>query len=283
MIGKIIKIISNQYTVKDDDNNIYNCIAMGKVRLQTTPFVGDNVEFLCRDDKYTIERILERTNYLIRPAVANIDQLIIVMSAKDPEFSETLVDRITFLATFAKIKCVLCITKTDLVEDVSSIVDKYQKIMQVVTCDKYHVEDALKELIADKISVLTGQSGVGKSTLLNTLNPDFKLKTQDISKALNRGKHTTRHCELLPVASGWVCDTPGFSSLDFSNMDAYQLAQSVIEFIPYLGSCKFNDCLHVNEPGCKIKELVAKKEIAQSRYDNYLSVLKIIQERKVKF
>ena len=283
MIGKIIKIISNQYTVKDEDNNIYNCIAMGKVRLQTIPFVGDNVEFVYRDDKYTIERILERTNYLIRPAVANIDQLIIVMSAKDPDFSETLVDRITFLATFAKIKCVLCITKTDLVDDVLPIVEKYQKIMQVVTCDKFHVEDSLKELIANKISVLTGQSGVGKSTLLNTINPDFKLKTQDISKALNRGKHTTRHCELHPVANGWVCDTPGFSSLDFSNMDAYQLAQSVIEFIPYLGMCKFNDCLHVNEPGCKIKELVANGEIAKSRYDNYLSVLKIIQERKVKF
>ena len=283
MIGKIIKIISNQYTVKDEDNNIYNCIAMGKVRLQTIPFVGDNVEFVYRDDKYTIERILERTNYLIRPAVANIDQLIIVMSAKDPDFSETLVDRITFLATFAKIKCVLCITKTDLVDDVLPIVEKYQKIMQVVTCDKFHVEDSLKELIANKISVLTGQSGVGKSTLLNTINPDFKLKTQDISKALNRGKHTTRHCELHPVANGWVCDTPGFSSLDFSNMDAYQLAQSVIEFIPYLGMCKFNDCLHVNEPGCKIKELVANGEIAQSRYDNYLSVLKIIQERKVKY
>ncbi len=283
MIGKIIKIISNQYTVKDEDNNIYNCIAMGKVRLQTIPFVGDNVEFVYRDDKYTIERILERTNYLIRPAVANIDQLIIVMSAKDPDFSETLVDRITFLATFAKIKCVLCITKTDLVDDVLPIVEKYQKIMQVVTCDKFYVEDSLKELIANKISVLTGQSGVGKSTLLNTINPDFKLKTQDISKALNRGKHTTRHCELHPVANGWVCDTPGFSSLDFSNMDAYQLAQSVIEFIPYLGMCKFNDCLHVNEPGCKIKELVANGEIAKSRYDNYLSVLKIIQERKVKF
>ena len=283
MRGKIIKIISNQYTVKDDKDQIYQCIAMGKVRLQMTPFVGDEVEFSCYEDKYAIEKILERKNFLIRPAVANIDQLIIVMSVKDPDFSETLVDRISFLATYAKIKCVLCITKTDLVDDISSITEKYQKIMEVVTCDKFHVEDALKQLIAHKISVLTGQSGVGKSTLLNTINPEFKLMTQEISKALNRGKHTTRHCELHQVADGWVCDTPGFSSLDFSHMEAHELAQSVIEFVPYLGLCKFNDCLHVNEPGCKIKELVANGKIAQSRYENYLSVLKMIQERKVKY
>ena len=271
MIGKIIKIISNQYTVKDDDNNIYNCIAMGKVRLQTTPFVGDNVEFVYRDDKYTIERILERTNYLIRPAVANIDQLIIVMSAKDPEFSETLVDRITFLATFAKIKCVLCITKTDLVEDVSSIVDKYQKIMQVVTCDKYHVEDALKELIADKISVLTGQSGVGKSTLLNTLNPDFKLKTQEISKALNRGKHTTRHTEIYFAKNIAFCDTPGFSSLDLKEYTKEEIRSSFMEFKKY--SCKFQDCLHLKEFGCAIKEALEAGQIAKSRYQSYQKML----------
>ncbi|MCI5773327.1 MAG: ribosome small subunit-dependent GTPase A [Erysipelotrichaceae bacterium] len=283
MKGKIIKIISNQYTVIDENMQSYQCIAMGKVRLQMAPYVGDIVEVCQYDDKYAIEKIYERKNYLIRPAVANIDQLIIVMSAKDPDFSETLVDRISFLATYAKIKCVLCITKVDLIDDVSDIVAKYEKIMEVVTCDKYHVAEALQQIIGHKISVLTGQSGVGKSTLLNTINPEFKLVTQEISKALNRGKHTTRHCELHQVLNGWVCDTPGFSSLDFSHMEADELAQSVIEFIPHLGDCKFNDCLHVNEPGCKIKSLVANGEIAQSRYDNYLSVLKMIQERKVKY
>ena len=283
MIGRIIKIISNQYTIVDENDNIYQCIAMGKVRLQMTPFVGDKVEVVKFDDKYGIEKIYPRDNFMIRPAVANIDQLIIVMSAMEPCFSETLVDRISFLATHANIKCLLCITKMDLVDDMDEIIAKYQKIMPVVTCGKDDMDEKLKDIIDGKISVLTGQSGVGKSTLLNNLNPDFKLATQEISKALNRGKHTTRHCELHKVANGYVCDTPGFSSLDFSKMSTYDLANSVIEFKEYIGKCKFNDCIHENEPGCAIKEALKANKIAQSRYNNYLSVLQMIKQRKEKY
>ena len=283
MIGRIIKIISNQYTIVDENDNIYQCIAMGKVRLQMTPFVGDKVEVVKFDDKYGIEKIYPRENFMIRPAVANIDQLIIVMSAMEPCFSETLVDRISFLATHANIKCLLCITKMDLVDDMDEIIAKYQKIMPVVTCGKDDMDEKLKDIIDGKISVLTGQSGVGKSTLLNNLNPDFKLATQEISKALNRGKHTTRHCELHKVANGYVCDTPGFSSLDFSKMSTYDLANSVIEFKEYIGKCKFNDCIHENEPGCAIKEALKANKIAQSRYNNYLSVLQMIKQRKEKY
>lgn len=283
MIGRIIKIISNQYTIVDENDNIYQCIAMGKVRLQMTPFVGDKVEVVKFDDKYGIEKIYPRDNFMIRPAVANIDQLIIVMSAMEPCFSETLVDRISFLATHANIKCLLCITKMDLVDDMDEIIAKYQKIMPVVTCSKDDMDEKLKDIIDGKISVLTGQSGVGKSTLLNNLNPDFKLATQEISKALNRGKHTTRHCELHKVANGYVCDTPGFSSLDFSKMSTYDLANSVIEFKEYIGKCKFNDCIHENEPGCAIKEALKANKIAQSRYNNYLSVIQMIKQRKEKY
>lgn len=283
MKARIIKIISNQYTVIDENNDIHVCVAMGKVRLQTTPFVGDIVEVTKFEHKYGIQKIYERQNYLIRPQVANIDQLIIVMSSIDPQFSETLVDRISFLATAANIKCSLCITKTDLNPNVEEIVNKYKQIMDVVCCAKDDVSAEFKELIANKISVLTGQSGVGKSTLLNSLNPEFNLLTQEISKALNRGKHTTRHCELHKVLDGWICDTPGFSSLDFSQMEAQDLSQSVIEFLPYLGKCRFNDCLHQNEPGCAIKEEVDNGHIAKSRYENYLGVLKMIQERKEKY
>lgn len=283
MIGRIIKIISNQYTIVDENDNIYQCIAMGKVRLQMTPFVGDKVEVVKFDDKYGIEKIYPRENFMIRPAVANIDQLIIVMSAMEPCFSETLVDRISFLATHANIKCLLCITKMDLVDDMDEIIAKYQKIMPVVTCGKDDMDEKLKDIIDGKISVLTGQSGVGKSTLLNNLNPDFKLATQEISKALNRGKHTTRHCELHKVANGYVCDTPGFSSLDFSKMSTYDLANSVIEFKEYIGKCKFNDCIHENEPGCAIKEALKANKIAQSRYNNYLSVIQMIKQRKEKY
>ena len=283
MIGRIIKIISNQYTIVDENDNIYQCIAMGKVRLQMTPFVGDKVEVVKFDDKYGIEKIYPRDNFMIRPAVANIDQLIIVMSAMEPCFSETLVDRISFLATHANIKCLLCITKMDLVDDMDEVIAKYQRIMPVVTCGKDDMDEKLKDIIDGKISVLTGQSGVGKSTLLNNLNPDFKLATQEISKALNRGKHTTRHCELHKVANGYVCDTPGFSSLDFSKMSTYDLANSVIEFKEYIGKCKFNDCIHENEPGCAIKEALKANKIAQSRYNNYLSVLQMIKQRKEKY
>ena len=283
MIGRIIKIISNQYTIVDENDNIYQCIAMGKVRLQMTPFVGDKVEVVKFDDKYGIEKIYPRDNFMIRPAVANIDQLIIVMSAMEPCFSETLVDRISFLATHANIKCLLCITKMDLVDDMDEIIAKYQKIMPVVTCGKDDMDEKLKDIIDGKISVLTGQSGVGKSTLLNNLNPDFKLATQEISKALNRGKHTTRHCERHKVANGYVCDTPGFSSLDFSKMSTYDLANSVIEFKEYIGKCKFNDCIHENEPGCAIKEALKANKIAQSRYNNYLSVIQMIKQRKEKY
>ena len=283
MIGRIIKIISNQYTIVDENDNIYQSIAMGKVRLQMTPFVGDKVEVVKFDDKYGIEKIYPRDNFMIRPAVANIDQLIIVMSAMEPCFRESLVDRISFLATHANIKCLLCITKMDLVDDMDEIIAKYQKIMPVVTCGKDDMDEKLKDIIDGKISVLTGQSGVGKSTLLNNLNPDFKLATQEISKALNRGKHTTRHCELHKVANGYVCDTPGFSSLDFSKMSTYDLANSVIEFKEYIGKCKFNDCIHENEPGCAIKEALKANKIAQSRYNNYLSVIQMIKQRKEKY
>ena len=283
MIVRIIKIISNQYTIVDENDNIYQCIAMGKVRLQMTPFVGDKVEVVKFDDKYGIEKIYPRDNFMIRPAVANIDQLIIFMSAMEPCFSETLVDRISFLATHANIKCLLCITKMDLVDDMDEVIAKYQRIMPVVTCGKDDMDEKLKDIINGKISVLTGQSGVGKSTLLNNLNPDFKLATQEISKALNRGKHTTRHCELHKVANGYVCDTPGFSSLDFSKMSTYDLANSVIEFKEYIGKCKFNDCIHENEPGCAIKEALKANKIAQSRYNNYLSVIQMIKQRKEKY
>ncbi len=285
MKAKIVKIISNQYTIVDESNNRYVAVAMGKLRLGDSPVVGDNVIYEIRDGKAIIENILPRKNYLIRPLIANVDQALIVMSAKDPEFSSTLVDRLIFLIVHAQIEPLICITKMDLSDDsIYDYIGDYRRSgYKVILIDKENDDHELGEILKDKITVLTGQSGVGKSTLLNKLNPEFNLKTQKTSKALGRGKHTTRHCELHEVCGGLVGDTPGFSSLDFNEMDAYQLRDSVPEFNDYINSCKFNDCLHQNEPGCKVKESVNKNEISSIRYKNYLDVLKIIQERKEKY
>lgn len=285
MKAKIVKIISNQYTIVDESNNRYVAVAMGKLRLGDSPVVGDNVIYEIRDGKAIIENILPRKNYLIRPLIANVDQALVVMSAKDPEFSSTLVDRLIFLIVHAQIEPLICITKMDLSDDsIYDYIGDYRRSgYKVILIDKENDDHELGEILKDKITVLTGQSGVGKSTLLNKLNPEFNLKTQKTSKALGRGKHTTRHCELHEVCGGLVGDTPGFSSLDFNEMDAYQLRDSVPEFNDYINSCKFNDCLHQNEPGCKVKEAVNKNEISSIRYKNYLDVLKIIQERKEKY
>ena len=286
MLARIIKIISKNYTVQLEAGDKVKAILMGKVRLQTTPVAGDLVEVDYSNQEYTIEKICPRTNRLIRPSIANVDQALIVMSVKDPDFSSTLIDRLSMLIMHANIKPVLIITKTDLgiSETIQKEIEEYQNgPMEVLLNAKEELDPSLAKILKDKISVLTGQSGAGKSTLLNSLDPTFHLETQEISKALGRGKHTTRHNELHEVAGGLVADTPGFSSIDFAHIEEDELDQCVIDFVPYLHQCKFNDCRHDKEPGCKIKEEVEKGTIPQTRYKNYLAVLEMIQQRKEKY
>lgn len=286
MLARIIKIISKNYTVQLETGEKVKAILMGKVRLQTTPVAGDLVEVDYSNQEYTIEKICPRTNRLIRPSIANVDQALIVMSVKDPDFSSTLIDRLSMLIMHANIKPVLIITKTDLgiSETIQKEIEEYQNgPMEVLLNAKEELDPSLAKILKDKISVLTGQSGAGKSTLLNSLDPTFHLETQEISKALGRGKHTTRHNELHEVAGGLVADTPGFSSIDFAHLEEDELDQCVIDFVPYLHQCKFNDCRHDKEPGCKIKEEVEKGTIPQTRYKNYLAVLELIQQRKEKY
>ena len=286
MIARIVRIISKNYQLLCDDGSRVDAIVMGKVRLQMTPCTGDLAEADVIDGKYVIQKILPRRNHLVRPFVANVDQALIVMSVKDPDFSSVLVDRLSFLIVNAGITPLLCVTKTDLgmsVETEEMIREYEAGPMQVVRTSRSSLDPSLAGILSGKVTVLTGQSGAGKSTLLNTLEPSFHLATQEISKALGRGRHTTRHNELHPVAGGLVADTPGFSSLDFSKMSAADLAESVLEFRPYLGSCRFNDCVHQNEPGCCVKEAVETGRIPRRRYLNYLAVLKMIQERREKY
>jgi ribosome biogenesis GTPase len=256
---------------------------MGKVRLQDKPIVGDEVEFELIDEKYCIQKILERRNQMIRPAISNVDQAIIVMSAVEPEFSNVLVDRLIFLISYNDIEPVIVITKMDLIDESNNIdeyIEDYRRSGYKVICTGFGDElIKLKEVLKDKVTVLAGQSGVGKSSLLNRLDKSFALHTQEISRALGRGKHTTRHTELYQVAGGWLADTPGFSSLDFSWIDSKVLIEKIKDF-KIAESCRFNDCQHINEPDCAIKKGVEYGNISSLRYKNYLDVVPLCNQRK---
>lgn len=274
MTGKIVKVISNDYTVLSN-NELYVCKSRGKFRnLNIIPLVGDNVNF---DDKnkYILE-IFPRQNYLVRPPVANIDQCVIVTSVKEPDFSANLLDKLLTIIEFNNIKPIICFTKLDKLNDdelvkIKEIMNYYYKIGYEIY-DNQNLEK-LKLIFKDKITVFTGQSGAGKSTLLNKLDSRLKLKTDEISLALNRGKHTTRHVELLHVYDGYVADTPGFSAISFLEMTNSDIRDNFIEFNNYRDYCEYKDCMHDNEINCEIKKRVNSGDILSSRYENYLKFI----------
>ncbi|MEE1411080.1 MAG: ribosome small subunit-dependent GTPase A [Bulleidia sp.] len=286
MKAQIIKIVSKEYTLYTEEKEIVKAVLTGKIRKQVTPVVGDYVQAEKLHEQWTVQKILERSSYMQRPAIANVNQALIIMSCKDPDFSSALVDRISILVKKAGITPILVVTKCDMGMDgyIQESVEEYQNgPMRVILTGKDRNCEELEEVLKGKVSVLTGQSGAGKSSLLNRLDPTFQLATQEISKALGRGKHTTRHTELHFVCGGLVADTPGFSSLDFSNISKQELGQCMVDFESYIGQCRFNDCIHQNEPGCAIKQAVEEKKIPLRRYRNYLDVLEIIQQRKEKY
>ncbi len=287
MKGKIIKNISNQYEVYTEDGIRISCVAMGKLRKGVSPIVGDWVEVEKLNDKYGIQKIYPRKNELKRPLIANVDQAIIVMSAKEPNFSTALLDRLLFLICYAKIKPIICISKLDLltIDDpvYEAIKDYKSSGYEVYLSGKDFPTEAIEQVLSDKVSVLTGQSGAGKSTLINRIDDRFELQTQQISKALGRGKHTTRHCELYEIGGGWLGDTPGFSSLDFSGLDIHKLGESILDFKPALGKCRFNDCTHINEPGCEVKHLVEEGILSETRYQHYCEVVEMIRHARKKY
>ena len=283
MNARIVRILSKDYTLLLEDGTRVTAVAMGKLRKNESPVVGDLVEAEVLHGTWGIQKIYPRRNCLIRPACANVDQALIVMSVKDPDFSPALIDRLSVLITHAGITPLLCITKCDLgiSEETAERIAEYERgPMKVLRTAKDSLNPEVAEVFRNRITVLTGQSGAGKSTLLNEINPEFRLETQEISKALGRGKHTTRHSELHEVAGGLVADTPGFSSLDFSHMQAEDLDDAVPDFAPYIGMCRFNDCVHENEPDCAIKQAVQDGRISRTRYGSYLDMLKLIRSRK---
>ena len=283
MRARIVRIVSKDYTVQFEDGSRALAVAMGKLRQKMSPVVGDIVDVQMLNDVWGIQKIQPRRSCLIRPACANVDQALIVMSVKDPDFSPALIDRLSVLITHAGILPVLCVTKCDLgiSEETEARIREYEEgPMKVIRTAKDSLNREVEFLFSNKVTVLTGQSGAGKSTLLNEINPEFQLETQEISKALGRGRHTTRHSELHEVAEGLVADTPGFSSLDFSHMSVKDVGEAVPDFAPYLGGCRFNDCVHENEPDCAVKTAMEAGKISETRYRNYLDILKLVRNRK---
>lgn len=276
MVGKIIKQISNDYTVISD-NKLYICKARGKFRkLGITPLVGDNVE-INEQDKYILN-ILPRKNELERPSVANIDQAIIVTSVKIPDYSSNLLDKLLTIIEYNNIKPIICFTKLDLLNEEE--LEEINKIKEYYISIGYEVydntSDKLKDIFKDKITVFAGQSGAGKSSLLNRLDNSLNLETGEVSYALGRGKHTTRHTELINVLGGLIADTPGFSAITLNNMKKEDIRDNFIEFNKYKENCEYSDCMHINENNCAIKDKVKNNIILKSRYDNYV---KFIEKR----
>ena len=273
MEGKIVKIISNSFTVLSDKE--YICNARGKFRnLKITPLVGDNVIF--DNNKKIILDIKTRKNSLIRPPIANIDQALIVSSVKEPNFSTNLLDKLLVIITYNNIKPIICLTKLDLLKkselkEIDAYIKYYSSLGYVVISNQD--KKTIKELLKDKLTVITGQSGAGKSTLLNMLDKNLELKTNAISKALGRGKHTTRHVELYNIDGGLVVDTPGFSAIDLSDMPNIAIRDNMIEMYENLSKCKYRDCMHIKEDGCAVKRKVENGEILISRYNNYKSFI----------
>ncbi len=276
MEGLIVKNISDLFYIVSD-NSTYICKAKGVFRKKNIiPMVGDKVIF--DEKKLIITNILNRKNKLIRPPICNIDQAIVVMSVVNPLFSSNLIDKFINIIEFNNIKPIICLTKLDLItneSDINKYIDYYKNIGYEVIINTEI--NKIKSIISNKITVITGQSGVGKSSLLNKLDSSLQLKTNDISYALNRGKHTTRHVTLIPLFNGYVADTPGFSSLSFNEMKKEDIRDNMIEFNLYKDKCKYRDCMHIKEEDCEIKRLVDKGIILKSRYENYIKFVNEIK------
>lgn len=290
--GKIIKALSGFYYVLHNGETV-QCRGRGVFRKnKITPLVGDEVVFQAENDLegYILE-IKERKNELVRPPIANVDQAILVFSAVEPDFSTLLLDRFLVLIEFNHIKPLICITKIDLTNhdqlvSISEYCEKYRKAGYEVVLTSSETATGIEQLyphLENRISVFAGQSGVGKSSLLNTIRPDLELKTNDISMHLGRGKHTTRHVELISIGNGLVADTPGFSSLEFTKLEAEDLTFCFPEITKAGENCKFRGCLHQSEPKCGVKVAVEAGEIPNYRYEHYLDFLQEIKDRKPRY
>ena len=289
MRGKIIKGIAGFYYVQTTEG-LYECKAKGIFRKEKIkPLVGDDVEISVTDkDKKTgnVDQILPRKNTLIRPAVSNIDQVLVIFAAASPKPNLNLLDR--FLVSMEKqgVPAVICFNKQDMVEEEEQ--HRLRHIYEnsgcrvLFTCaEKNQGIRQVRELLNGKTTAVAGPSGVGKSTMVNLLAPEAQMETGEISKKIDRGKHTTRHSEILLVGERtYICDTPGFTSLAVWDMEKEELKDYFREFGEYEGQCRFQGCTHTHEPGCRVKEELDEGKISRQRYDNYLEMYTELKEKR---
>ena len=291
--GKIIKGIGGFYYV-DTENGLYECRARGIFRKnKITPLVGDRVSISVVDEenkKGVVEEIEERDTELVRPPIANVDKALIVFAIKNPSPNLSLLDRFIVLAEKENLEIVIVFTKVDLDTDgelLGELKDIYEvsgyKVISVSNKLKLNI-DKIKEELKENTVVFAGPSGVGKSSLLNEVDKNFELKTGEVSDKIKRGKHTTRHAELLKLeCGGMVADTPGFSSLTLDDIDESELKEYFIEFDKY-DECRFGSrCIHENEPSCAVKEAVENGDISKKRYESYIQLLNELRSGKRRY
>lgn len=276
MEGTIIKALSGFYYVSCDEQ-VYECKARGKFRLDgTSPLVGDKVSFaIDQNGKGFIEKVFERKNSFIRPAVANIDALVFVAANTNPVTDPFLIDRVSVIAEEANCDLVVCINKTD-IDPADELYDIYTgagfETLRTSAATGGGIPE-LKAALGGKLCAFTGNSGVGKSSILNSIVPEFNIEVAAVSNKLGRGKHTTRHVQLYDIGNEtYIADTPGFASFDIEMMqtiDKQELQHDFRDFKKYIGNCRFNDCAHLKEPGCAVTEALQAGQIMPSRYQSY--------------
>lgn len=290
MKGKIVKGIAGFYYVHVVESGVYECKAKGIFRKEKIkPLVGDNVEIdVINESEKTgnITEILPRKNELIRPAVANIDQALIVFAVTSPKPHLNLLDRFLIMMESKSIPVTLCFNKKDLADE-----KEWEMLKEIYEACGYPVIftsaakeeniDQVRKILEGKTTALAGPSGVGKSSLINLLDPNANMETGEISRKIERGRHTTRHSELFSIGGEtYIMDTPGFGSLYVNDFEKEDLKDYFREFRPYEGSCRFQGCSHIHEPGCEVKEALSEGFIPKSRYENYLEMYRELEQKK---
>ena len=282
--GIIVKNYNGYYYVACEDG-IFPCKIRGRLKKERFSLLtGDKVLFSPSHPEGSIEEIFERKNRLIKPAIANVDQIVLVFSLKNPDFNQNVFDRFLVLTEQAGIPLYICLSKADMLDDkkiLDSITNLYESIgykILVVAKDDAESLLAVKQILTDKITVFAGLSGVGKSTLLNRLFPGLDLSTGEVSDKNNRGRHTTRFSQLIDIGGGYIADTPGFSSAQFDELTITDVQKAFKEFALYEDKCRYQGCQHIAEPDCRVKEALTNGLINTQRYQNYCNIIGEIKE-----